>query len=123
MLHATVLVLAKDRFIALLLGGLVELAGHRAAFRMTDECADVAVRRTRPELVLFDCALGMSACAEITAVARLEGLRVLMFSAAHTDREAHDIAGLYGAPVFVLPVKPREFIGFIDKALAVAAPS
>ena len=123
MSQRTVLVMAKDRFVAVLLGGLVELSGRSAAFTKDDEPADLAVLRMRPDLVLFDCALGMSACTRIAAVARLEALPVLMFSAAHTDREAHDIAGLYGAPVFVLPIKPREFLGLIDRTLAVTTPN
>jgi DNA-binding response OmpR family regulator len=123
MLRSTVLVVAKDRFVAALLGGLVELSGRRAALPMENEDTDVAVRRTGAELVLFDCALGLSVCSEIIAVARVDGLRVLMFSAALTDREAHDIARLYNAPVFVLPIKPREFLALLDRALAVSAPN
>jgi DNA-binding response OmpR family regulator len=122
MLQTTVLVMAKDRFIAVLVGALVELSGHAVAFTMDDESTDAAVRRTRPDLMLFDCALGRVACSEIITLARLEGLRVLMFSAAHTDREAHDIAGLYGAAVFVLPINPRDFQASVDRALSVAAP-
>lgn len=123
MLQTTVLVMAKDRFVARLLGGLVELSGRVAAFVADGEGTDAAVRRTGAELVLFDCALGLSVCSEIIAVARVDGLRVLMFSAAHTDREAHDIASLYSAPVFVLPIKPRDFLGLMDRTLAVAAPN
>ena len=119
----TVLVMAKDRFVAVLLRGLVELSGRSAVFANDDEPTDSAVRRTRPDLVLFDCALGRLACAQIAAVARLEGLPVLMFSAALTDREAQDIARLYGAPVFVLPIKPREFLGLIDRTSAVTLPN
>ena len=122
MLQTTVLVMAKDRFVATLLGALVELSGRAVVFIADDERTDGAVRRTHPELVLFDCALGLSACTEIVAVARLEGLRVLMFPAAHTDSEAHDIASLYAAPVFVLPVKPREFHELLDRALSVTTP-
>ena len=118
MLQSTVLVIAKDRFIAALLGALVELSGRVVAFRSDDESADSAVQRTHPELVMFDCALGISACAEIAAIARLEGLRLLMFSASHTDREARDIASLYGAQCFVLPIKPRDFMESLDRALA-----
>jgi cysteine synthase len=123
MLHATVLVMAKDRFIAALFGALVELSGRIAAYRLDNEATDSAVRRTHPELVMFDCALGFTACTEIAAVARLEGLRLLMFSASHTDREASDIARLYGAQVIVLPIKPRDFIQSLDRALEVTTPS
>ena len=117
MLQTTVLVMAKDRFVAALVGALIELSGRAVAFRADNEPADFAVRRTRPELVIFDCALGIAACSEIAAIARLEGLRVLLFSASHTEREARDIASLYGAQCFVLPVKPREFMDLVDRAL------
>ena len=40
-----------------------------------------------------------------------------MFSASHTEREARDIASLYGAQCFVLPVKPREFMESVDRVL------
>lgn len=117
MLQSTVLVVAKDRFIAALLGALTELSGRRVALRLDNEGIDSAVRRTTAELVLFDCALGISMCAEVAATARLEGARLLMFSASHTEREARDIASLYGAQCFVLPVKPREFMELVDRAL------
>src|SRR4051794_15394126 len=92
MSQSTVLVVAKDRLIAALLGALIELSGRRAAFRSDNEGIDSAVRRAAAELVLFDCALGISTCAEIAATARLEGARLLMFSASHTEREARDLA-------------------------------
>ena len=117
MLQTTVLVLAKDRFVGALLGALTELSGRSAAFRSDDESSDAAVRRTHPDLVMFDCALGIQACSEIAAIVRLEGLKFLMFSASHTDREAHDIAGLYGARWFVLPIKPREFMESLDRVM------
>ena len=123
MVQTTVLVMAKDRFVAALLGGLVELSGRSVAFRSDDESASAAVRRTRPELVMFDCALGINACTEIAAIARLEGLRLLMFSAAHTAREASDLASLYGAHWFVLPIKPREFMESLDRVMETALPS
>lgn len=117
MLQSTVLVLAKDRFVAAVVGALVELSGRAVAFRLESEGIDVAVRRTHADLVLFDCALGIPACTEVAAVARVEGSRLLMFSASHTDREARDLASLYGAQCFVLPVKPREFMDCLDRAM------
>jgi DNA-binding NtrC family response regulator len=123
MLQTTVLVMAKDRFVAALLGALIDLSGRTVAFRGDNEATEVAVRRTRPELVIFDCALGISACSAIAAIARLEGLRLLLFSASHTDREAHDIASLYGAQCFVLPIKPRDFMEQLDRAMETAIPT
>ena len=117
MRQSTILVLAKDRFVAALLGSLVELSGRAVAFRLDNEGTDVAVRRTHADLVMFDCALGIAACTEVAAVARVEGSRMLMFSASHTDREARDLASLYGAQCFVLPVKPREFMDCLDRAI------
>jgi DNA-binding response OmpR family regulator len=121
MLHSTILVVAKDRFIASLLGGLIELSGRIVAYKSDDEGCDSAVRRTHPELVMFDCALGIPACSEIAAVVRVEGSRLLMFSASHTDREARDIASLYSAQSFVLPIKPREFMESLDRAIGTTA--
>jgi DNA-binding NtrC family response regulator len=123
MLQTTVLVMAKDRFVAALLGALIDLSGRAVAFRADSEAIELAVHRARPELVIFDCALGISACSEIAAIARLEGLRVLLFSASHTDREAHDIASLYGAQCFVLPIKPRDFMELLDRAMESAIPT
>ena len=123
LLQSTVLVIAKDRFISTLLAGLIELSGRRVAIRTDDEGSSSAVQRSHPALVMFDCALGITACSEIAAIARLEGLRMLMFSASHTDREARDIARLYGAPCFVLPIGPREFMASLDSALEVVIQS
>lgn len=116
----TVLVVAKDRFIAALLGALVELSGRGVQFRSDGEGNDSAVQRAHPELIIFDCALGISACSEIAAIVRVEGLRLLMFSASHTDREARDIASLYGAQCFVLPIKPRDFMESLDRVMETA---
>ena len=121
--HTTVLVMAKDRFVAALLGALIELSGRSVAFREDDETSDAAVRRTRPDLVICDCALGLSTCTEIAAVARLAGVKLLMFSASHTDREARDIAGLYGVQSFVLPVKPRDFMESLDRVMETTIPT
>jgi DNA-binding response OmpR family regulator len=121
--QSTILVMAKDRFIAALLGALVELSGRAIAFRSDDESVDAALRRSNAELVMFDCALGIATCSEIAATARLNGARLLMFSAAHTEREARDLASLYGAQCFVLPVKPREFMESVDRALGSTIPS
>lgn len=116
-----VLVMAKDRFVAALVGALVELSGHYAAFPLDNEAGAEALRRTRPDLALVDCALGSAVCSAVAASARVEGARLLMFSAAHTAAEARDIAGQYGAQVFVLPIRPREFAECLDRALAIAA--
>ena|SRR5690349_7790634 len=115
--QTTVLVMAKDRFVSALLGALIELSGRTVAFRADDETSYAAVRRTRPDLVICDCALGLATCTEVAAITRLEGVKMLMFSASHTDREARDIAGLYGAQSFVLPVKPRDFMASIDRVM------
>ena len=122
-MQTTVLIMAKDRFIAALLGGLIELSGRRVEFSPDNEPSASAIRPAHAELVLFDCALGMATCSEIASVARLEGAKLLMFSASHTDREAKDIADFYGAPCFVLPVKPRDFMESLDRVMQSAITS
>ncbi len=119
MLHTTVLVLAKDRFVAALLGALIELSRRRAVFPRDGEPTTLAMQRARADLILLDCALGAPTCRSVAAAAREAGLRVLMFSAAHTEPETRDIANYYGTDGFALPVSPREFAGYLDRALAV----
>ena len=119
MLHTTVLVLAKDRFVAALLGALVELSGRNVVFPRESEPTTLAMQRIRADLILLDCALGASTCRSVASAARDAGVRVLMFSAAHTERETRDIANHYGTDAFALPVSPREFAGHLDRALAV----
>ena len=123
MLHTTVLVLAKDRFVAALLGALVELTGRAAVFPREGEPTTLAAQRIRADLVLLDCALGSTTCASVASAARDAGVRVLMFSAAHTAPETRDIANYYGTDAFALPVSPREFTGYLDRALAVELPA
>lgn len=123
MLHTTVLVLAKDRFVAALLGALIELSGRGAVFPREGEPTMLALQRIRADLVLLDTALGSATCATVAATARESGTRVLMFSAAHTEPETRDIAHHYGADAFALPVNPREFAGHLDRALAVELPA
>lgn len=123
MLHTTVLVLAKDRFVAALLGALIELSGRDAVFPQEGEATAAAARRVHADLILLDCALGSTTCATVATAARQDGLRLLMFSAAHTEREARDIAHHYGTDAFALPVSPREFASHLDRAMAVALPA
>jgi len=123
MLHTTVLVLAKDRFVAALLDALIELSGRSAVFPCEGESTAAAARRIHADLVLLDCALGSTTCATVSVVAGEEGLRLLMFSAAHTEGEARDIAHRYGIDAFALPVSPREFAGHLDRALTVELPA
>lgn len=123
MLDTTVLVLAKDRFVAALLGALTELSGRTAEFPRDSETSVQAARRTDADLILLDCALGAANCQSVSSAAHEAGTRLLMFSAAHTEREATDIAHHYGADAFALPVNPREFTGHLDRALAVEMPA
>ena len=123
MLHTTVLVLAKDRFVAALLGALIELAGRGAVFPRDGEPTTLAAQRIRADLVLLDCALGSTTCASVASAAREAGTRVLMFSAAHTEPETRDIANYYGTDAFALPVSPREFAGHLDRALELESPA
>jgi DNA-binding response OmpR family regulator len=123
MLDTTVLVLAKDRFVSALLGALTELSGRTAEFPRDGESSTLATRRTRTGLILLDCALGALNCESVSVAARETGRRVLMFSAAYTQREANDIAHHYGTDAFVLPLNPRQFIGHLDRALMVELPA
>jgi DNA-binding response OmpR family regulator len=123
MLDTTVLVLAKDRFVAALLGALVELSGHTAEFPRDGESSAVAAREMHADLILLDCALGATNCQAVSRASHEAGTRVLMFSAAHTEREATDIAHRYGTNAFALPVSPREFSGHLDRALGVELPA
>ena len=123
MLHTTVLVLAKDRFVTALLGALVELSGRGAAFPREGEPVTLAAQRIHADIILLDCALGSTTCASVASIAREGGTRVLMFSAAHTEPETRDIANHYGTDGFALPVRPREFASHLDRALAVELPA
>jgi len=119
MLHTTVLVLAKDRFVAALLGALIEISGRRAVFPREGEPTTSATQRIRADLILLDCALGASTCRSVASAAREAGVRMLMFSAAHTEPETRDIANQHGTDAFALPVSPREFASHLDRALTV----
>jgi DNA-binding response OmpR family regulator len=121
--HTTVLVLAKDRFVAALLGALVELSGRAPVFPREGEPATLAAQRIRADLILLDCALGSTSCASVSSASREAGTRLLMFSAAHTEPETRDIANQHGIDAFALPVSPREFAGHLDRALAVELPA
>jgi DNA-binding NtrC family response regulator len=119
MQQTTVLVMAQDSFVSALLGALLELSGRRVVFPTVGETTQRTLSRAQPDLVLVDCALAAAARADVAAITQRDGPRVLMFSAAHPERDARAIANRYGAPVFVLPIKPREFSDCIDRALAV----
>ena len=112
-----VLVVAKDHFIAALLGALVELSGRKSGFPADGESLEDAINRTTPDLMLVDCALGATRLTAATASARSQGVPLLLFSAAHTDREASAIASRQGAEWFVLPIRPGEFRERLNQAL------
>ena len=117
MSEPTILVLAKDQFIAALLGALVELTGRKSSFPAAGEEVEGALARATPDLMLVDCALGGSILADASSAARSRGVPLLLFSAAHTDREAEAIAGRHRAEWFVLPIRPSEFRERLDSAL------
>jgi DNA-binding response OmpR family regulator len=117
MSETTVLVVAKDQFIAALLGALVQLTGRKSVFPADGDDSESAIARSRPDLMLVDCALGGTVLADAAAAARTRGVPVLLFSAAHTDREAEAIASRHRADWFVLPIRPSEFRERLDSVL------
>ncbi len=116
---ATILIIAKEEFIAALMGALVELSGFRPAFPTADERPLEAIARARPQLVLLDCEHEAARLADIYERADGVGSRVLLFSAARSARELETFAGRWARPSFALPLGPAEFQQHLAQALEV----
>ena len=117
MSEATVLVVAQHAVIGALLGSLVELAGHRAAFPEASEELCDAVRRVRPDLALLDSDHPNSTDSRIFDEARAVGAQCLLFSSSLSRHDTETIAASRRLPSFTLPIKFKEFVDLVERSV------
>lgn len=121
--EVTVLVVAQHAVIGALLGSLVELAGHRAAFPEPSELICDAVTRVRPKLTLLDSDHPNSTDARIFDEVRSLGAQCLLFSSSLSRHDTETIAASRRLPSFTLPIKFREFVDLVERSVDVERPS
>lgn len=114
----TVLVVAQHAVIGALLGSLVELAGHRAAFPEPSELIPDAVKRLSPSLTLLDSDHPHSTDPRIFDEVRTLGTQCLLFSSSLSRHDTETIAASRHLPSFTLPIKFREFVELVDRAIS-----
>ena len=115
--EVTVLVVAHHAVIGALLGSLVELAGHRAAFPEPGELICDAVTRVKPKLTLLDSDHPNSIDARIFEEARTLGSQCLLFSSSLSRNDTETIAASRRLPSFTLPIKFREFVDLVERSV------
>lgn len=115
---ASVLVIAADPSIELLVGELVAFAGHRPVYDPTLGAAGESVRRVRPDIVALDTSLPpavVSACLAAAAEVRAQPVLVSSnASASELAAQAHARGCLY----FALPGGPKPLAIILARALA-----
>ena len=118
MATGTVMIVAQHAVIGALLGSLVELAGHRAAFPEPGENIWDAVGRASPTLTLLDADHPHSTDIRVFREARTVGSPLLLFSSSMSRNETETVATSRHLPSFNLPIKYREFVDLVDQSLA-----
>lgn len=98
-----VLILAVDRLAAALLGGAVELAGHRAHFVRASEPAREALRRTRARVALVDGDHDEGCSDAFLGPALMMATRVILFRSRRTQRDVEPLVARLGLAVLELP--------------------
>lgn len=114
----TVMIVAQHAVIGALLGSLVELAGHLAAFPEPGEKIWDAVRRASPTLTLLDSDHPNSTDIRVFQEARTVRSPLLLFSSSMSRNETETVAASRHLPSFNLPIKYREFVDLVDHSLA-----
>ena len=117
MREVIVLVVAQHAVIGALLGSLVELAGHRAAFPEPAETISDAIHRIRPHLTLLDSDHPHSSDLRIARESRSIGTQLLLFSSSLNRHDTETIAASRHLPSFTLPIKFREFVELVDRTV------
>jgi hypothetical protein len=115
---ASVLVIAADPNIELLVGELVAFAGHRPIHDVTAGAAGESVRRIRPDVTLLDTSLPtpvVRAC--LDAVAEVGSQVVLMSSTASASELVED-ARTRECLYFPLPGGPKPLARILERAIA-----
>ena len=114
---STILVIAKEPLIQTLMCSLVELSGHHAAQRRSDETVATAIARVRPQLLLLDCEHD-DACEEDAYLAASSyGASVVLFTPSRSHAEVADLAAERGLRSMALPIRLHEFSETLQSSL------
>jgi CheY-like chemotaxis protein len=106
---STILVIAKEPLIQTLMCSLVDLSGHRATWKWSDESVADALARVRPQLLLLDCEHD-EACEDGAYLAAASvGASVLLFTPSRSRAEVADLAAERGLHSIALPIRLHEF--------------
>ena len=115
--EATVLVVAQHSVIGALLGSLIELGGHRAAYPHPDELPSAAIGRVRPGLTLIDFDHPSSNDPRLFEQARIAHSAMLMFSSTLNGPDTESVAAKRHLKSFTLPIRYRDFRDLVDATL------
>jgi DNA-binding NtrC family response regulator len=103
-----VLILARDEFVAALLGLLVELRGFQPKFPARDESPTEALARDQFHAVVVDCD-HPAYNEELVAQIKRSAARPILFSPLRLSADVQQVAAKHGARSFTLPTDPETF--------------
>ena len=103
-----VLILARDEFVAALLGLLVELRGFQPKFPARDESPREALARDRFHAVVVDYD-HPAYSEELVAEIRRLAAQPILFSPVRMSADVQQVAAKHGARSFTLPTDPETF--------------
>ena len=109
--------MAQHSVIGALLGSLIELAGHRAAYPEPLELPSAAIGRVSPQLTLIDSDHPFSNDPQLFEQAQIARSAMLMFSSTLNGLDTERLAMKRHLKSFTLPIKYREFRELIDQTL------
>lgn len=115
---STALLVVADLDIELLLSELVTFVGHTPIHDVPADAAGESIRRTRPDLVLVDTALGKEIVGVCLKAADEVGGRTLLVSSIATESELASEAVALDRPHFALPGGPVALGQAIERACA-----
>lgn len=107
------LILAREEFVAALLGLMVELRGLQPTFLESAERVEDAISREKPDTVIIDCDRPDCGDALLEAI-RQTGAVPILFSPFRMQSEVRSLAARHGIRSFTLPIDADTFGRVLD---------
>jgi DNA-binding NtrC family response regulator len=111
-----ILIISADAVAAALLGALVETLGYSVSFARPAENADQSIRRTRPRVVLVDCADADSCNREVFGRATMRGVSVVMFGASEALRRVRELVDEHRLDTLLMPPDTATLRDTLERA-------
>jgi DNA-binding NtrC family response regulator len=115
---ATVLVIAADPSIEVLVGELITYVGHRPVYDATAGAAGESIRRIRPDVTVLDTALPQPVVDSCLGASDEVGSQPVLMSSTDSAIELEQQARSARRLFFALPAGPKPLANVLDRALS-----